>query len=333
MDKIQLGNSEVEVSPIVFGAWAIGGWMWGGTDDRLASEAMKSSFDLGVTSIDTAPVYGLGHSEKVVGAFVKEVGREKVELLTKFGWSWEMPRGKALMKGAQPGDTERDVYSNASKESIMYEVEQSLRRLQTDYIDLYQIHRPDPNTPVEEMMEACVQLKKDGKIRAFGVSNMRVDLMKEAMEVMPIASSQSPYSMVYRKIEKDILPFCMEQNIGILAYSPLQRGLLTGKITSDYQFQEGDHRPKNKFFKKPNRARTNRFLEKIKPIAEGHKVTLAQLVINWTVRREGITAALVGARNEEQATENSKSMSFVLSDQEIKMINEELEKVVIKRFL
>ena len=329
MEKIQLGDSELEISPIVFGAWAIGGWMWGGTDDKLASDALKASFDEGVTSIDTAPVYGLGHSEKVVGDFAKEAGRENIEILTKFGWNWEMPRGKALMKGSWPGGPEMDVYSNASKESIVYEIEKSLRRLQTDYIDLYQIHRPDPDTPIEEMMEACLQLKKDGKIRTFGVSNMSVDLMKEAEKTMPIASSQSPYSMVYRKIEKDILPHCIEQNIGILAYSPLQRGLLTGKITSDYQFGEGDHRPRNKFFKEPNRTRANHFLEKIKPVADEHGVTLAQLVINWTVQREGITAALVGARNAEQARENAGAMSFNLSEEEIKTINEELNKVVI----
>jgi len=329
MEKVQLGNSEVEVSPIVFGAWAIGGWMWGGTDDRLASEAMKFSFDLGVTSIDTAPVYGLGHSEKIVGQFAKEVGREKIEILTKFGWNWEMPKGQVLMKGSWPGGSEKGIYSNASKESMIYEVEQSLKRLQTDYIDLYQIHRPDPNTPVQEMMEACLELKKQGKIRAFGVSNMSVDLMQEAEKTMAIASSQSPYSMVYRKIEKDILPHCVERNIGILAYSPLQRGLLTGKITSDYQFGEGDHRARNKFFKEPNRTRTNDFLEKIKPIADHYEVTLAQLVINWTVKREGITAALVGARNAEQAQENAKAMSFSLSAEEIEKINSELEKVEI----
>ena len=233
------------------------------------------------------------------------------------------------MKGSWPGGPEMDVYSNASKESIIFEVEQSLRRLQTDHIDLYQIHRPDPNTEVEEMMEACLQLQKEGKIKAFGVSNMTVDLMKQAENVMTVASSQSPYSMVYKKIEKDILPHCIEENIGILAYSPLQRGLLTGKITADYQFGEGDHRARNKFFKEPNRSRTNEFLQQIKPIAEEHGATLAQLVINWTVRREGVTAALVGARNAAQAIENAGAMNFTLSDEEIELINSELEQVVI----
>lgn len=329
MEKVQLGNSDLRVSPVVFGAWAIGGWMWGGTDDRLASEAMKASYDRGVTSIDTAPVYGLGHSEKIVGSFAKEVGRQHLEILTKFGWNWEMPRGEALMKGATPGGKDQDIYSNASKESIIYEVEQSLRRLQTDYIDLYQIHRPDPSTPVDEMMEACHQLQKQGKIKAFGVSNMAVSMMEEGMEVMNIASSQSPYSMVYRKIETDILPFCAKKEIGILAYSPLQRGLLTGKITKDYEFGKGDHRASNKFFKEPNRTNTNKFLEKIQPIAEDHGVTLAQLVINWTVQQPGITAALVGARNAKQATENAEALHFSLSEAEIDSINKKLALVDI----
>lgn len=329
MNKVRLGKSDVEISPIVFGAWAIGGWQWGGTDDKLAIEAMKASFDRGITSIDTAPVYGLGHSEKVVGQFIKEVGRDKVEILTKYGFNWKMDKGVHVMDGSAPGGPSQKIYSYAGKDGIRMEVEDSLRRLGTDHIDLYQIHRPDATTPIEETMEEMEKLKQEGKIRAVGVSNHHVDLMKQAMTVTQLDSTQSPYSMVYRKIEKDILPFSIENNIGILAYSPLQRGLLTGKITSDYEFAEGDHRPDTKFFKEPNRSRTNEFLQQIKPIAEGHGVTLAQLVINWTIQREGITAALVGARNAKQAEENAKSLSFELSDEEINQINSELEKVVI----
>ncbi|MEO1253255.1 MAG: aldo/keto reductase [Bacteroidota bacterium] len=329
MEKTQLENSGLKISPIVFGAWAIGGWMWGETDDRLALQALKSGFDSGITSIDTAPVYGLGHSEKVVGQFAKEVGRENMQILTKFGWNWKLPKGEALMKGYEPGGEEKPIYSNASKEGISMEVEESLRRLNTDYIDLYQIHRPDPNTPIEETVEACLKLQKEGKIRAFGVSNMSVDLMKQASKHIEIASSQSPYSMVYKKIEKDIIPYCKKEEIGILAYSPLQRGLLTGKITSNYEFRGDDHRARNKFFKEPNRSRTNEFLQQIKPIADDHHISLAQLVINWTVQRPGITAALVGARTPGQAVENANSMSSTFSDKEIETINTELEKVVI----
>lgn len=329
MDKVQLGKSEVPVSPIVFGAWAIGGWMWGGTDDQQALEAMKAGFDLGVTSIDTAPIYGLGHSEKVVGRFIKEVGRDRVEILTKYGWNWKMQKGEYIMDGAAPGGPSQKVYSYAGKDGIRMEIEDSLRRLGTDYIDLYQIHRPDATTPIEEPMEEMEKLKTEGKIRAVGVSNHHVGLMQKAIDVTEIASSQSPFSMVYRKIEKDILPFCVENDIGILAYSPLQRGLLTGKITADYVFGEGDHRPRTRFFKEPNRSRTNTFLQEIKPIADGHGVTLAQLVINWTIQHRGITAALVGARNAAQALENARSLSFDITEDEMNFINSALEKVVI----
>lgn len=329
MEKVLLGTSDVAISPIVFGAWAIGGWMWGGTDDKLALEALKAAYDKGITSIDTAPIYGLGHSEKVVGKFIKEVGKENVQVLTKFGWNWKLKKGEVLRNVFEPGGTVTDVYSNGSREAILMEVDESLQRLGIDCIDLYQYHRPDPNTPVEESAETCLELQKMGKIKAFGVSNMSVDLMQRTATVLDIAVSQSPYSMVYRKIEKDILPHAVAHQIGILAYSPLQRGLLTGKITSDHRFGKNDHRAENKFFKEPNRSRTNDFLQEIKPIAEGHDITLAQLVINWTVRREGITAALVGARDAVQAVENAKAMDIHLSDEEISKINDALDKVVI----
>ncbi len=326
MEKVQLGKSDLHISPIVFGAWAIGGQAWGGNEDKDALEAMKKSFDLGVTSIDTAPVYGFGHSESLVGKAIKEIGRDNLEILTKFGFNWKTEKGEYQFPTSDGGKT----YAYAGRDGIMQEVEDSLKRLGTDYIDLYQIHRPDATTPIEETMEVLKELQQQGKIRAIGMSNHTVELMKRADSVISLVATQSPYSMVYRKIEKDIIPYCMEENVGILAYSPLQRGLLTGKITSDHEFKGDDHRADNKFFKEPNRSRTNAFLDQIKPIAEERGVTLAQLVINWTVQREGITAALVGARNAKQAEENAKSMSFQLSEEEIKTINSEMEKVVIE---
>ncbi|WP_425390078.1 aldo/keto reductase [Ekhidna sp.] len=325
MEKVQLGKSDLNVSPIVFGAWAIGGAAWGGNDDQLALEAIKKSFEMGVSSIDTAPVYGFGHSESLVGKAIKEIGRDNLEILTKFGFNWKTEKGEYQFPTTDGGKT----YAYAGRDGIIQEVEDSLKRLGTDYIDLYQIHRPDATTPIEETMEVLKELQQQGKIREIGVSNHTVELMKRAGQVIDLASTQSPYSMVYRKIEKDIIPYCLEENVGILAYSPLQRGLLTGKVTSDYEFKGDDHRAENKFFKEPNRSRTNAFLEEIKPIAEEHGVTLAQLVINWTVQLEGITAALVGARNAKQAEENAKSLSFTLSEEEIKTINSEMEKVVI----
>lgn len=325
MKKVQLGKSDLYISPIVFGAWAIGGKAWGGNDDQDAFKAIKASYDLGITSIDTAPVYGFGHSEELVGKTVKEIGRDKVEILTKFGFNWKTEKGEYQFPTSDGGKT----YAYAGRDGIIQEVEDSLKRLDTDYIDLYQIHRPDATTPIEETMEVLKELQQQGKIRAIGMSNHTVEMMKKASDVIDLASTQSPYSMVYRKIEKDIVPYCQEDNVGILAYSPLQRGLLTGKITSDYEFKGDDHRPDTKFFKEPNRSRTNEFLQKIKPIADKNEVTLAQLVVNWTIQRPGITAALVGARNEEQVQENAKSLSFTISDDDLNFINSELEKVVI----
>ncbi|MEP1096231.1 MAG: aldo/keto reductase [Cyclobacteriaceae bacterium] len=330
MEKVQLGKSDLHISQIVFGAWAIGGVAWGKCDDDDALAALKQSIDLGITSIDTAPMYGLGHSEKIVGKLVKDVGRDKVEILTKFGLNWKTQKGEYLLDRAGPDGVQKQVYSYAGKDGIIQELEDSLKLLNTDYVDLYQIHRPDATTPIEETMEAVQELIQQGKVRAFGVSNHSVDLMKRAEMIAPIASSQSPYSMIYRKIEKDIVPHCVENGIGILAYSPLQRGLLTGKITSDYKFAEDDHRPTTKWFKEPNLSRTNEFLQKIKPIADNRGFTLGQLVINWTLQRQGITAALVGARNQDQAAQNAKSLDFTLSEEEIKEINAELEKVVIE---
>ncbi|WP_424963052.1 aldo/keto reductase [Ekhidna sp.] len=325
MKKVQLGKSNLYISPIAFGAWAIGGQAWGGNEDKDALEAMKKSYDMGITSIDTAPVYGFGHSEKLVGKAIKEIGRDKLEILTKFGFNWKTEKGEYQFPTTDGGKT----HAYAGRDGIMQEVEDSLKRLGTDYIDLYQIHRPDATTPIEETMETLKELQQQGKIRAIGMSNHTVELMKEADQVIDLASTQSPYSMIYRKIEKDIIPYCLEEGVGILAYSPLQRGLLTGKIKSDHEFKGDDHRADNKFFKEPNRSRTNAFLDQIKPIADDHGVTLAQMVINWTVQREGITAALVGARNAKQAEENAKSMSFKLSEEEINTINYEMEKVII----
>jgi aryl-alcohol dehydrogenase-like predicted oxidoreductase len=330
MKKVQLGKSDLFVSPIVFGAWAIGGLAWGGSDDDDAMKAMRHSLDLGITSIDTAPIYGLGHSEKIVGDFVKEVGRDKVEILTKFGLNWKTKKGEHLFDVDVSESEKQPVRSYAGKDGIIQELEDSLRRLKTDYIDLYQIHRPDAGTEIEETMGVLEDLMKEGKIRAIGVSNHSVSLMKRSEKIVELASSQSPYSMIYRKIEKDIVPHCLIKDIGILAYSPLQRGILTGKITPDYKFRDDDHRPTTKWFKEPNITRTNELLDKIKPIAASHNKTLGQVVLNWTLQRPGISALLVGARNAKQASENAACLDFDLFEEDIRFIDAEMKKVVIE---
>jgi aryl-alcohol dehydrogenase-like predicted oxidoreductase len=329
MEYRKLGQSEIEVSVIAFGAWAIGGWLWGGSDAKDAVEAIGTAIDSGMTTIDTASVYGFGLSEELVAKAIKGK-RDRVQVLTKFGMSWEGSKGYFFFDTTNNDGKDTKIYRYASKEKVISDCEDSLRRLGTDYIDLFQIHWPDPTTPVSETMEALEILVSSGKIRAGGVCNYSVELTKEAREKFPIASNQVPYSMVNRKIEQDLVPWCVENNLGILAYSPLQRGLLAGKIKQGHKFNEGDNRPSTPYYREPNLSNIIKFLDDIKPIAEGHNVTLAQVVLNWTIRQPGITCALAGARNPSQVLDNLGATLFKLSAGEIEKINSLLDKVTIQ---
>lgn len=316
----ELADSGVKVSAITFGAWAIGGWMWGGADKDDALAAINKALELGITTIDTAPVYGQGVSEEIVGEALKGK-RHEAQILTKYGMRWDIERPGDFMASKDSNGQDLKIYKYAGKESVIYECEQSLKRLQTDYIDLYQIHWPDVSTPIDETMEAVDRLLQQGKIRASGVCNYSAEQMRTADQTVKQVINQVPYSMVERKVEADVVPYCLEHKRGILAYSPLQRGILTGKIIDDYQFEEGDHRPNTLHFKPHNRKTINAFLQQIKPIADGYGVTLAQLVINWTIQQPAIAAALVGARNPQQVTENAKATDFMLTAEEISKIN------------
>ena len=329
MEYRQLGESDLKVSAITFGAWAIGGWMWGGTERKDAVEAIHASIAEGVTSIDTAPVYGQGLSEEITGEAIKGMDRSKVQILTKFGMRWDLEKGKLAFKSKDNDGKDINIHKYAGKESVILECENSLKRLGTDYIDLYQIHWNDETTPIEETFEAVLKLKEQGKIREAGVCNYNVEQMKIADSVMKLASNQVPFSMVERGIDKELVPFCIENNKGILAYSPLQRGILSGKIKPDHHFEEGDHRPGTKFYQPENLKRINAFLDEIRPVAESKSVTLAQLVIRWTIDRPGITVALVGARNAQQAIQNAKAIHIKLGSEEIKYINDRLYKLEI----
>lgn len=319
-----LSNSDLNVSTITFGAWAAGGWMWGKTDRNDAIEAIRASYDLGVTSIDTAPIYGQGESEAIVGDAIKGISRDKIQILTKFGMRWDLNKGDFGFKSKNNEGVEIDIYKYAGKESIIKECEDSLKRLGTDYIDLYQIHWPESTTPIAETMEAVATLIKQGKVRYAGVCNYNADQMAEAEKTIGLVSNQIPFSMVNRAVEEKTVPYCIAHNKSVLAYSPLERGLLTGKITTEYKFQEGDHRATNKYFSEESIAKTNAFLEKLKPLAAEKKATLSQLVIRWTVERPGITIALVGARNAKQAIENAKAIDVQLSEEDIKFIDSNL---------
>lgn len=322
MEYRKLGDSDLALSAITFGAWAAGGWMWGSTDRNDAIEAIKASYDVGVTSIDTAPIYGQGTSEEIVGDAIKGIARDQVQILTKFGMRWDLAKGNLAMHSKNNAGQDIDIYKFAGRESIIYECEQSLRRLKTDYIDLYQIHWPDTTTAIHETFEAVSRLIEQGKVRYAGVCNYNVEQMIEAEETLKLVSNQVPFSMVNRGIEDELVPYCVVNNKSILAYSPLQRGLLTGKITTNYTFQEGDHRANQPHFQPEFIERTNDLLAKIKPIADQHQATLGQLVLRWTLERAGITIALAGARNAEQAVQNAHAIDINLTQEEIETINE-----------
>ncbi|WP_025143444.1 aldo/keto reductase [Pedobacter jeongneungensis] len=326
MEYRKIGNSDLELSVITFGAWAAGGWMWGSTDRNDAINAIKAGYDLGVTSIDTAPIYGQGDSEEIVGDAIKGISRDKLQLVTKFGMRWDLAKGDFGFKSKNNDGKEIDIYKYAGKESVIYECEQSLKRLGTDYIDLYQIHWPDITTPISETFEAVSRLIEQGKVRYAGVCNYDVAQLKEADKTLEIISNQIPFSMVNRGVEEEIVPYCIEKNKSVLAYSPMERGLLTGKLKPGHQFEEGDHRQGNKFFSPESIEKTNAFLAKIKPLADEKNATLSQLVLRWTVERQGITIALVGARNEKQAVQNAEAINVKLNAEEIQLINTELNK-------
>lgn len=321
MEYRQLSNSDLQVSAITFGAWAAGGWMWGKTDRNDAIEAIKASYHLGVTSIDTAPIYGQGDSEEIVGEAIKGLPRDKVQLLTKFGMRWNLTKGSLAFKSKNNSGQDIDIYKYAGKESIIEECENSLKRLGTDYIDLYQIHWPDVTTPIAETMEAVSQLIQQGKVRYAGVCNYNAAQMQEAEQTLKLVSNQIPFSMVNRAVEDETVPYCIKHNKAVLAYSPLERGLLTGKMKTGQTFAEGDHRAANKYFTDESIVRTNAFLDKLKPLAESKGATLAQLVLRWTIERPGITIALVGARNAAQAIQNAEAINVNLTPEEISLIS------------
>jgi aryl-alcohol dehydrogenase-like predicted oxidoreductase len=325
MEYRNLGLSNVKASVITYGAWAIGGTMWGGSDEKEAIDAIHASIDAGVTAIDTAPIYGFGKSEELVARAIAGK-RDQVQIFTKFGLRWDDTEGEHFFDLNEEGKT-FNIYRNAKKKSIIAECEQSLKRLNTDHIDLYQCHWRDNTTELEETMEALQTLLKEGKILAAGVSNFTADEIERSNKIVPIASDQPPYSMVVRDAEKDILPFCREHNIGVIVYSPLQRGLLTGKFKPDHKFAAGDHRSDQPHFKPDFINRVNAFLDQLKPIAQSYHTTLGNLVLNWTIHQPGVTAALVGARDAAQASENAKAAGLKVSQADLAKIDGLLAKL------
>lgn len=318
-----LGQSGISASVVGLGTWVMGGWMWGGADEADSIRAIHAALDAGITLVDTAPIYGFGLSETIVGKALKG-RRDRVVLATKCNMVCNPDHGKFFFRstglGPDPhGQIVVNLYGGA--DSIRREVEESLARLQTDYIDLYQTHWQDTTTPFEETMGALLDLKRQGKIRAIGVSNATSQQMDAYRRVGPLDCDQEPYSMLVRTIEQDQLPYCHQHGIAMLAYSPLAQGLLTGKIGPERTFAEGDQRNSNPLFSVDNRRRIAKMLDRIRPIAETHRLTPGQLVIAWTYHQPGLTHVLCGARTAEQAIDNAAAGDVQFRTDELDHIN------------
>ena len=317
-----LGQSGIQASTVTLGTWAVGGWLWGGTEEKEAVAAIHAALDNGINAIDTAPIYGFGFSEELVGKAVKD-RRGSVVIATKCGLVWHADKGEFYFSSSKKSvgaDGQYSVYRCLDPESIRYEVEQSLQRLQTDYIDLYQTHWQDATTPIEDTMAALMALKDEGKIRAIGVSNANTTQMEEYRRAGILDTDQEKYSMLDRKKETGQLQYCCKNSIAFLAYSPLALGLLTGKIGPDTQFGEGDLRTGNSRFSSENIKKVTAMLNEIQPVADGLAISLAQLVIAWTIHQPGCTHALVGARKVHHAEENARAGSVKLTDDELATI-------------
>ena len=317
-----LGQTDLEIDPIIFGAWAIGGWHWGGCDDDVSIRAIHASIDAGIRCFDTAPIYGLGHSETVLGKAIKGK-RHQVKIFGKVGLRWNKREGAHYFDTEINGQ-ETSIWRNLRPDSIRYEVESSLQRLQCDYIDLIQCHKPDPSFPVEETMCALKQLRQEGKVLEIGVSSFDVELLQRSKDVLgdvPLASMQPRYSLLNRLIEKDILPWTIANQVGNIVYSPLERGLLTGKVTLDRVFPDSDGRSKDPMFSQSNRNEINRALKSIASLCAEHRCSYAQLAAAWCFHQDGVQAAIVGARSPQQAIENAGAAQISLSTEESTLLH------------
>jgi aryl-alcohol dehydrogenase-like predicted oxidoreductase len=314
----------LRASPVGLGTWAIGGWMWGGTDDAAAEDAIRAGLDAGITLIDTAPAYGLGHAEEVVGRAIRG-RRDQVAIATKCGLVWHDQRGPYFFsQGGFP------VHRDLRPAAIRHEVEESLRRLQTDRIDLYITHWQDPTTPIPETVDALKALRAEGKILAFAASNTTPDDLAAyraagGIAAVQIAAVQEEYSMLQRRIETTHLPHCRAEGIAVMGYSVLGLGLLSGGITVDRVFSGDDQRREDPRFSPENRTRVDRLMQTIRPIASQHAACPSQVVIAWTLAQPGLTFALCGARNPDQAIENAKAGCLRLTRADLEAITRAID--------
>jgi len=310
-----LGNSDLRLTPLGLGTWALGGdsvhFGWGPQDDQDSMAAIRRALDLGINWVDTAPIYGFGHSEEIVGRALAGVSR-KPYVFTKCSLVW---------------DAQRVVGNRLKAGSIKRECEDSLRRLRVEAIDLYQIHWPNPEADLEEGWRALSELRQEGKVRWIGVSNFSVDQMRRLQPIAPLTSLQPPYSAIRRDIEREILPFCGKEGIGVIVYSPLQAGLLSGKMTRARvaELPEKDWRRNAKEFQAPNLTRNLGLQDRFRDVGADHGHTAAVAARAWVLSHKEVTGAIVGARRPEQVEGFIAAMDFKLSDDEVRAIDQFLE--------
>jgi len=324
----ELGKSGIQASVIACGAWAMGGWWGGGAEEQTSIGALRACLDHGINFIDTAPVYGFGRSEGIVGKAIQGQ-RDKYVLATKCGLIWDRQAGIFHFYSDENQLTQTPskyaVYKYLNPDSIRKELEQSLQRLRTDYIDLYQTHWQENTTPIQDTLAVLLQMKKEGKIRAIGVSNATIEQMKE-YGLDNLDSDQERFSILDQRFQVNgQLEFCKKNQIAFLAYSPLEQGLLTGKITPNYKFAAGDQRNDRPTFSAENRKRIQALLEPIRPIAEIHHASLTQIVLAWTFHQPGLTHVLAGIRTSQQAAENAFAGQIQLSSAELHTIQNAIQ--------
>ena len=306
----QLGQTDLKLSRIGLGTWAIGGgnwkFSWGPQDDNASIQAIHRALDAGINWIDTAPAYGLGHCEEVVGQALAGLSTKPI-IATNCGRCW---------------DSSRQITPCIKRDSILREAEDSLKRLRVEVIDLYQIHWPQPENDIEEAWEAVQSLVRSGKVRYAGVSNFSRSQLEQIQPIAPVASLQPPYSMLVRGIETELLPYCAAHDMGVIVYSPMQKGLLTGKVTQQWVagLDSEDHRRHDVQFQEPRLSTNLALVEALRPIAKRINKTVAQLAIAWTLRHSQVTAAIVGARRPDQVDELVGSGDLVLDDQDLATI-------------
>ena len=319
MQTRKLGTTDLHLTSIGLGTWAIGGggWKygWGAQDEKESLATIHRALDLGINWIDTAPVYGLGRAEAVVGKAIKGM-RHRPVIATKCGLVWH---------------DEKNISGRLKRESVRAEVQGSLKRLQVNVIDLYQIHWPDPKNDIEEAWSTIADLVKEGTIRYAAVCNFNVNQIKQIEKIHPVASVQPPYSMLERRIENHLLPYCAKNNIGAIPYSPLQKGILTDKFTAKWvqSLPEDDHRPDvDKRFQEPQLASNLAFVESLKNFAQKRRKSVMHLAIAWTLRRPEVTAVIVGARRPNQIEQTMAAGDWKLPEKDISTIEDLLEKYI-----